>query len=163
MGEYDIGVIDAFIGDSDTLDSQNVFIGRVSKQVLEQSTVGVLLTHGDPNSEFDNLVFGSDFRYLTNDFLGKYRLEANAYAIGSHSDDPRFDDGLAPSFGGNFVLPADEFEIDGAFMQLDDKFNPVRLCSSQGYPPLFDYLDLSTKTSEIQWLRQYILSYEGST
>ena len=22
------------------------------------------------------------------------------------------DDGLAPSFGGNFVLPADEFEID---------------------------------------------------
>ena len=162
VGEYDIGVIDAFIGDSDTLDSQNVFIGRVSKQVLEQSTVGVLLTHGDPNSEFDNLVFGSDFRYLTNDFLGKYRLEANAYAIGSHSDDPRFDDGLAPSFGGNFVLPADEFEIDGAFMQLDDKFNPAL-----GFAPRKGIRRYSTtwtyqpRPQEIQWLRQYILSYEG--
>ena len=162
VGEYDIGVIDAFIDDSDTLDSQNVFIGRVSKQVLEQSTVGVLLTHGDPNSEFDNLVFGSDFRYLTNDFLGKYRLEANAYAIGSHSDDPRFDDGLAPSFGGNFVLPADEFEIDGAFMQLDDKFNPAL-----GFAPRKGIRRYSTtwtyqpRPQEVQWLRQYILSYEG--
>jgi hypothetical protein len=155
-------VIDAVLDSTDTLDSQNVFVGRVSRQVLEQSSVGVLATHGDPNSEYDNLLLGSDFRFLTNNFLSRYRLEANAFLLGTESDDPRFSKSLSPSFGGNVVLPADNFELEGAFLQIDDDFNPaLGFAPRRGIRRYFTNLTYQPQPQSIPWLRRYYLTYEG--
>ena len=162
VGDYNIGIIDTVIDSTDELDSQNVFVGRVIKQVLDQSSVGIIATHGDPNSDYGNLLLGSDFRYLVTDFLGKYRLEANSFILGTESDDPQFEDGLSPSFGGNFVLPADEFEIDAAFLQIDDNFNPALGFSPRRgirrYATTWTY---QPRPERIEWLRQYELTYQG--
>ena len=162
IGDIDIGVIDAVIDSSSELDSQNVFVGRATKQVLDQSTVGVIMTHGDPNSDYDNLLLGSDFRYLSNNFLDKYRLEANAFVLGTQSDDPDFDDSLAPSFGGNVIIPADEFEIDGSFLQIDENFNPsMGFAPRRGIRRFASVLTYQPRPDAIEWLRQYFLIYEG--
>lgn len=162
VGEFDIGIIDAVLDDTDTLDSKNAFVGRVSRQVLEQSSLGVLATHGDPNSEYDNLLLGSDFRFLTNNFLSRYRLEANVFVLGTKSDDPRFSDSLSPSFGGNVVIPTDNFEVEGAFLQIDDDFNPaLGFAPRRGIRRFFTNATYQPQPQSIPWLRRYYLSYEG--
>ena len=162
IGDFDVGIINALLESGEELGSQNTFVGRVSKPVLDQSTVGAIVTHGDPNSDYDNLVVGSDFRYLSNNFLDKYRLEANSFIIASQSDDPNFDDGLAPSFGGNFVLPADEFELEGSFLQIDEDFNPAMgFAPRRGIRRLGTTLTYQPRPEDIAWLRQYYLIYEG--
>lgn len=42
----------------------DLFVGRVAANVLEQSTLGAIVTHGDPNSDLDNNLVGADFNYL---------------------------------------------------------------------------------------------------
>ena len=63
-GRWDVGILgirqDAF----ETLDSSDLFVARLAANVLEESSVGVVLTHGDPNSDEDNTLAGADFRYL---------------------------------------------------------------------------------------------------
>lgn len=44
--------------------SSDVFAGRASLSILEESAVGFIVTEGDPNSNLDNSVTGVDFRYL---------------------------------------------------------------------------------------------------
>ena len=162
VGDYDIGIIDAVVDANGDLDSQNAFVGRVTRKVFDQSTVGALVTHGDPNSEYDNLLVGTDIQYLTNTFLNNYRLELNGFAVATDSGHPDFEDGLAPVFGTSAVLPADEFDIEVALMHVDDDFNPAmgfaprtgvrRYYTRLAYKPYIDSKD---------WLRQMYYSYEG--
>ena len=162
VGDYNIGVIDAVVDANGGLDSQNAFVGRVTREILDQSTVGALVTHGDPNSDYDNLLLGTDFQFLTNKFLNNYRLEVSAFAVATESDHPDFQDGLAPVFGSSIVLPADEFDIEVALMHVDDDFNPAmgfaprtgvrRYYTRWAYKPLIESKD---------WLRQLYYGYEG--
>ncbi|MDA1065516.1 MAG: DUF5916 domain-containing protein [Verrucomicrobia bacterium] len=162
VGEFDIGLINAVIDSTDELGSQNAFVGRVSRQVFDQSSVGVLATHGDPNSDYDNLLLGSDFRFLTDNFLNKYRLEANVFLLGSESDDPAFGDGLAPSFGGNVILPADEFNVELALLHIDENYNPaLGFAPRRGIRRYFTNLTYQPFTESVSWLRQYYLLYDG--
>jgi len=61
---YSLGLLDVQTGDEGDLDSENLFVGRVSKNVLEQSNVGLLWTHGDPAAgragRDDDLALGED-------------------------------------------------------------------------------------------------------
>jgi len=162
VGNYNVGVIDAVVESNGELNSQNAFVGRVTREIFNQSTVGALVTHGDPNSDYDNLLLGADFQYLTNKFLEKYRLEINAFAVGTESDHPDFDDGLAPVFGTSAVLPADEFDIEVALMHVDDDFNPA-----MGFAPRTGVRRYYTRwlykpyIESKDWLRQVYYSYEG--
>jgi len=47
----------------DGVDDQNLFVGRVSANVLEESQVGVIATSGDPSSNQDNHLAGGDVFY----------------------------------------------------------------------------------------------------
>tara|TARA_Y100000588_G_scaffold369159_1_gene437876 strand:+ start:1228 stop:3486 length:2259 start_codon:yes stop_codon:yes gene_type:complete len=162
VGDYNIGVINALVDSTDELGNQNAFVGRVSKQIWDQSSIGVLATHGDPNSDYNNLLFGTDLQYLTTNFMGQYRLELNAFAMATDSDDPDFDSGLAPTVGGSLILPADEFDIEAAIMHVGDDFNPAlgfsprrgvrRYFTSLTYKPYIEFVD---------WLRQMGYIYEG--
>src|SRR5688572_4959681 len=65
-GDYGIGVLDVQTDELDELDGQNLFAARVTKNVGEQSTVGGILTHGNPTPDpapgpDDNSVYGLDF------------------------------------------------------------------------------------------------------
>jgi hypothetical protein len=55
------------------------FVARVSANVLEESSVGMIVTAGDPNSTRDNALVGLDFRYLNTHFPGGRVLQADAW------------------------------------------------------------------------------------
>ncbi len=54
-------------------------MGRVTANVLGESTVGVILTDGDPQSNLDSSLFGADFRYRNSRLPGGRLLESQAW------------------------------------------------------------------------------------
>ena len=60
-------------------ESVDLFVGRIARSVLEESSVGVIVTSGNPDPRVDNSLAGVDFRYL-NTRLGDNRsIEATAW------------------------------------------------------------------------------------
>ena len=162
VGDYNIGVINAVVDANGVLDSQNTFVGRVTRQVFDSSSVGVLATHGDPNSEYDNLLLGSDFQYLTTKFMNQYRLEVNGFAMATDSDHPDIGSGLSPVLGASAILPADEFDIELAVMHVDEKFNPaLGFAPRTGVRRYYSRLVYKPYIESQEWLRQMMHSYEG--
>ena len=79
MGPWNLGALairqDAF----ESTNASTVFVGRASANVFEESSVGMIATHGDPNSNRGNSLIGVDFRYLNTRLPGGRVLEADAW------------------------------------------------------------------------------------
>jgi hypothetical protein len=65
--------------DSSGVDSQDVFVGRATVNVLSESSVGVILTDGDPQSNLDNTLIGSDFNYRNSNLANDRIITAHAW------------------------------------------------------------------------------------
>ena len=61
------------------VEAKNLFVGRVTANVLEESAVGIVMTDGDPASNAENSVVGADFRFLNSRLPGGRQLEADAW------------------------------------------------------------------------------------
>ena len=68
MAGWDVGVLGIRQDATPTLDSSDLFVARVSKNVLSESSIGLIFTDGDPGSNADNQLAGVDFRYLNTSF-----------------------------------------------------------------------------------------------
>ena len=79
VGEWNVGALAVQQGDIPGLDGQGLFVGRAAVNVLSESSVGAILTHGDPNSENDNTLVGLDFRYQNTRFSDRYTMRGNAW------------------------------------------------------------------------------------
>ena len=121
VGDYNIGAIDAVLESHDDLDIKNALVTRVSKNVFEQSTVGMITTVGDPNSDFDNVMGGLDFNYRTSDAFGDRVFEASAYGLSSYTEG--LDGGDDFAFGVDVGMPDDLWEWELGFTQIEDNFN----------------------------------------
>ena len=106
IGPWSVGGLAVRQAEFGGVESSDVFVGRASLSILEESAVGFIVTDGDPNTNLDNSVAGVDFRYL-NSRLGNSRvLEADAWFLqsdteGLSEDDRAFGLGLsAPNRAG---------------------------------------------------------------
>lgn len=63
IGRWNIGVLDVLQDEYVGVDQSNIFVGRASANILEESSVGFIVTKGDPTSNLDNQLLGADFRY----------------------------------------------------------------------------------------------------
>ncbi len=99
VGRWNIGTLairqDAF-GD---VAAKDLFVGRFSANVLEESTLGMIITEGDPRSNVDNTVLGMDFRYLNTRLSSGQTIEGDAWfqqsdTPGLNGDDAAFGFGL---------------------------------------------------------------------
>ena len=70
VGRWNIGVLDIRQDEFQGVDSSNLFVGRLSANILEESSIGMIVTSGDPRSNLDNSVFGVDFRYRNTQLPG---------------------------------------------------------------------------------------------
>ena len=68
VGDVNIGVLDTWMSDSVSPNQRNYFVGRAVANVLEQSSVGLIFTAGNPQGPEDNYLGGADFTFKTNDF-----------------------------------------------------------------------------------------------
>ena len=124
VGGYEVGFIDAYLDEHGKDPARNVFAGRISRDVLKQSSAGLIFTGGDPNSDNENSLVGSDFRYRTTEFRGNETLEANLFALGNLVEwegDTRF----KPAYGIGAAYPNDIFNAEARFYEIARDFYPA--------------------------------------
>ena len=123
---YSLGLLDVLTGAEGELDAENLFVGRFSRNVLEQSDVGVIWTHGDPAAgrpEPDRRdTLGADLNYRTDRFLGDRSLQVSAWILGTSTAGVD-DDQLA--YLGRIAYPNDEVELSLESAVIERAFDPA--------------------------------------
>jgi hypothetical protein len=61
------------------VNDSDLFVGRVSANVLEQSTIGAIATSGNPDSDESNSVVGADFNYLNTRSFDNVTVQGQAW------------------------------------------------------------------------------------
>ena len=155
--DYNIGLLNAVVeGDDHT---RNAFVGRVSRNVFEQSSFGFLTTVGDPNSDEMNSVTGIDFQYRNTDFVGGHTFEANLYVLGSYSEDLG---GLEPTWATNAKLYDRNIELSASVMEIGNDFNPAMgFVRRRGTRRHMLEAEFTPYFEEISWLRNTRHGYEA--
>jgi hypothetical protein len=80
VGRWTVGAL--AVQQDDPLDAHRTheaLVGRVSADVLNESSVGLIVTAGDPNSVRDNVLVGTDFRYVNTRLPGGRVMQADAW------------------------------------------------------------------------------------
>jgi len=79
VGRWNVGVLDVREEAHQGVDSDSLFVGRVAANILEESSIGMILTNGDPESNLDNSLVGVDFRYRNTDLPGGKTLDGELW------------------------------------------------------------------------------------
>ncbi len=123
VGRWNIGTLAIKQDEFGAVDSSNLFISRISANVLRESSVGFIVTDGDPGSNTDNTVYGADFRYLNTRLAGGQVIEADAWL---QKSDTQGLDGDDESYGFGLRSPNNTGLRGGVgFKEVQKNFNPA--------------------------------------
>ena len=82
-GRFNIGALGVtqagYQGRNGYVEEDELFVGRLAANVLEESSLGMIVTLGDPRSNLDNSLMGTDFRYRNTRLPGGRTLEGAAW------------------------------------------------------------------------------------
>jgi hypothetical protein len=105
------------------VDATTAFVGRVAANVLDESSIGLIMTSGNPRATVDNTLVGTDFRYVNSRLPGGRRLEADAWYQQTDTDDLLGDDS---ALGVGVRMPNNRgFRGGAAAKRLEANFNPA--------------------------------------
>ena len=118
---WSFGLLDVQTAADHALDAQNLFVGRVSRNLFEQSDAGLIVTRGDPSGDGRAGTSGGDFNYRIDDFLGGESLRVNAWLLATEQVGP---DGEAVSGHLGFGMPNDEYDVGASTTWVAQEFDP---------------------------------------
>jgi hypothetical protein len=98
VGRWDIGALSIRQDDSVLIDEMTASVGRVVANVLEESSVGIIATSGNPAANLDNSLAGADFRYINSRLPGGRSIEADVWYQQSESEEASGADDAAAGF-----------------------------------------------------------------
>ncbi len=119
---YSYGVLDVQTDSTSVLDDENLFAGRFSKNLFEQSDVGVIATAGDPEGGDRNATYGADLNLRTDEFLGDRNLRFSTYVVKTDSDDTSRQN-LA--YHASISYPNDEIDLSAGATVIERNFDPA--------------------------------------
>jgi hypothetical protein len=118
-----VGVLDVEQDSFGGVAGSNLFVGRVAANVLRESSVGLIVTEGNPRSNLDNSVAGVDFRYRSTSLPSGRVLEGEAWLQESETAGIETDQS---AWGLRFATPKSEgFEGRIEISRLEANFNPA--------------------------------------
>ena len=119
-GPLNLGVLTVLADDTDDVDQNLLTVGRVSLNVLEESTVGLITTIGDPASNEDNTVVGGDFNFRNSHVFGDKIVQGSAFFLHSSSPDGDGDD---QAWGARISYPNDRIRATIGFTEIGDRYD----------------------------------------
>jgi hypothetical protein len=132
-----------------SVDESTLFVGRASANVLSESSVGVIVTSGDPASNESNSLVGTDFIFRKSQGPFGQILQGQAW-IQKTDDEGSDSDDLA--FGAGIESPGDRFRVSLNAMEIQENFSPalgfVNRSGIRQYQSLFRY---RTRPGEGRW------------
>lgn len=121
VGSMNAGVLDAQMGNTDTTSATNLFVARVSRNLWTQSSIGMIVTNGDPAGLADNRLIGGDFTYATSRFRGDKNFAISGWSL--WSDNPV--NGSQTAYGGKIDYPNDLWDVFLTAKHIGDAFVPA--------------------------------------
>lgn len=79
VGRWNVGSLIIRQDEFQTVEADDVFVGRVAANVLQESAVGVIFTDGNPSSNLDSSLIGTDFRYRNSRLPGGRLIESQVW------------------------------------------------------------------------------------
>ncbi len=138
QGDFNIGVLDVQTrslkntdgrpGDDDeggaaaTLGGQNLLVARVARNLGRQSSIGAILTHGNPAGTGANTLLGVDARLATSSFREDKNLSLDLFLLRTDDRASRKVD-----YAGGFAVdyPNDLIGADLSWKQIGEDFRPA--------------------------------------
>lgn len=121
VDRFKVGMLSTLVDHYAETSRQNLSVGRVAANVLEESVVGAIVTHGDPDGLVDNTVVGADFLYRNTNFIGDSALTGSAWFQHSFTSDLH---GEQFAYGANLAYPNDIINWAVGYKELGENFNP---------------------------------------
>ncbi|HJR70970.1 MAG TPA: DUF5916 domain-containing protein [Gammaproteobacteria bacterium] len=123
IGRFNIGVLSVRQdGIGGALPADNATVGRVSANLLEESSVGMILTEGNPGVGVDNSLAGVDFLYRNSRLPGGRLVEVSAWMQESDTEGETRDQG---AYGVRVGMPNNSGWRGGlGFTKLGEAFEP---------------------------------------
>ena len=122
IGDFNLGALAIRQDANGEVEATDLFVARGSWNVLDESAVGFILTHGDPTSNDTNTVAGLDFLYRNSDGPFGEILTGRFWAQQSHTTDLDDDDS---AFGAMLEIPSDRLLAYVDVQQIDENFRPA--------------------------------------
>ncbi len=129
QSDYNVGVLDVETGSQSDValpggdvSRQNLVAARVSRNILQQSWIGGIVTHGDPTGAGSNTLVGADARFATSTFRGNRNLSLALYLLGTDDEASRSRAGA-----GGFTLdyPNDRWDVALSWKYIGENFQPA--------------------------------------
>jgi len=124
LGPVKFGVLDTFVAHKNGVAERNLFVGRAAVNVLGESTVGAIVTNGNPGGGPDSTTVGLDFLYRDTSFLdGPNTVRASLWFAKSMNDNElgsRRDHG----YGIKLEYPQDRINWLLGFEELQEDYDP---------------------------------------
>ena len=121
-GRFNIGVLGVRQEAHEDISAKDLFVGRLSANVLSESSVGMIVTDGDPTSNDSNTLIGTDFLYRNSD--GPFGQIVQGQAWYQQSDSPGLN-GNVQAYGAVFHVPNDRLNVRVGALEIQENFNPA--------------------------------------
>jgi Domain of unknown function (DUF5916)/Carbohydrate family 9 binding domain-like len=122
VGRWNIGTLSVRQDEFEGLPADNATVARASANLLEESSVGMIVTEGNPGFTVDNSLVGADFLYRNSRLPGGKLVEVNAWAQESDSEGVTADQS---AYGIRLAMPNNTGWRGGlGYTSLDEGFNP---------------------------------------
>ena len=87
VGNLNVGALSVRMDETDNIDAETLSVARLSADILEESRIGAILTHGNPDGTGRNTLAGVDFKYQNSNLFNRGRFLADIFYQRSFSDD----------------------------------------------------------------------------
>lgn len=124
VGDLSVGALAIQQGDRPGLAGQDVFVGRLTSNVLSESRIGAIFTNGDPNSETDNSLAGVDFNYRNTQFSDSHTVSGDFWyqqsdTQGLEGDEKAYNANL------NYATLGTGFSLELDYSYVGAEYNPT--------------------------------------
>ncbi|MEO5742506.1 MAG: DUF5916 domain-containing protein, partial [Vicinamibacterales bacterium] len=128
IGRTEVGVLsvrsrELRLNNTRLADDEGFFIGRVKRNLFEQSYVGAIFTSGNPSPGQSGQTYGADARLATSRFLGRQRnFVVDGFGVRG-ANGPRSNRDWSYGFSASY--PNDKFDAQIAFREIQRNFRPA--------------------------------------
>lgn len=120
-GPLGIGMLGMRLDGNGSLEADDVFVGRFTYDLMEESKIGTIFTYGDPQDNLDNHLVGVDLNLRASDWWRGQSVSWHSFYMTTNDGAKGSDDVV----GSWFSFPNYPFRMGGHWVRTGDNFEPA--------------------------------------